>query len=96
MEGDNIGGVPLRAFLDCLTLVGSVVRRVLDGWTATLVGVEAGGEVVGEETSAVVELEGLSDVRMLKAALLGEFGLDDECACRLFLNCCRPSSVPRC
>ena len=92
---ESVGGVLLVGGRDCLTPVGSVVRREVGGGTAEAVFGTAALLDRGEETTAK-ELVGLSLAGILKAALLGELGLDDECARRLFRNCCRSSSVLRC
>ena len=72
--GDSAGGVPLLAGRGCLAPVRSVVRRELGG-----VGKAGNAEVGGGEVRGGIEVlpDGLSDIGRLKAALLGELGLED-------------------
>lgn len=92
--------MPLFASLVCLEPVGSVVRRVEGGGTEAIGG--AGGARSGggpiAEAAGGVELGGLSVVEMLNPMRLGEFGFEAGCTwrLRLFLNCCRASTVVPC
>lgn len=73
---DDIGGVPGCTGRGFRAAVGSVVRREFCGWV-DVAGMFPVGDARGEETAATAP-GGLSVlVGTPKAALLGEFGLDD-------------------
>jgi hypothetical protein len=79
VTGEFIGGVPTLAFLACLTLVGSVVRRAVGAWEAEVSGAEPGDELNGGENTGV-ETDRLSVVGKSNPGLLGELGLEEECS----------------
>lgn len=84
--GDSIIGAGMFDELSCLECVGSVTLREA-----------VGGAVATEDPKAVLLGDGLSPFA-LKAALLGELGLDDDGGCMFTLlrKCCLSSTALRC